>query len=90
MSIPKVEVYRVDDWAGLYEDGHLVYEGHSIPDREFLALMRDHGIATHDEFIDRPEADAVAYTGRMPLTVRELEQIRADFRLRKDTRSADT
>lgn len=85
MSIPKVEVYRVDEWAGLYQDGQLVYEGHSIPDHEYLALLRDYGVITNDEFIDMPEADVVAYTGRMPNTVREIEQIRADFRLRKTT-----
>lgn len=77
MSIPKVEVYRLDDWAGLYENGVLIYEGHSIRDEDYLAIMRRHGIEVHDEWIDYPEAEVITPGGRMPDTIQELKVLRS-------------
>lgn len=42
MSLPDFKVVRADDWGGIYINGELHYEGHSIPDFVWIELLRDY------------------------------------------------
>lgn len=46
----RVNVVHMEDWAGLYLDGQLEYEGHSIPDFWYLSLLDKLGIETKEEW----------------------------------------
>lgn len=44
MSAPTVKLICADDWHGLYVNGSLAYEGHSIPEDEWIDILRNNGI----------------------------------------------
>lgn len=63
-----VTVIRADDWAGIYIDGTLWCEGHSISDYEWTLLLVRAGIQVTD-LSERPESyEAIEAAGRCPAT----------------------
>lgn len=60
-------LYRVDDWVGLYKDGKLVYEGHSIDLDQFFYQYPEYG---QTFWLQVHNLDPSA--GRMPQTEGEL------------------
>ena len=55
MSGPDYKVVRADDWAGIYINGELHFEGHSIPDRVWMDLLDDELV---DRKIDRSDIES--------------------------------
>lgn len=69
MSAPDYKVVKADDWAGVYINGELDFEGHSIPDWVWMGIIDD---LLADRKIDRTDCESDhAYTvieasGRCP------------------------
>ena len=64
----KVTIIRADDWAGVYVDGVLRYEGHSISAWEWSLLLVEAGVQVTD-LSERPESyEAIEAAGRCPAT----------------------
>lgn len=65
VTLPPMTVRLVDadDWKGLYVNGNLKYEGHSIPDFVWVEVLRGDQI-----FLDEYEGgmDTLMNTGRFP------------------------
>lgn len=53
MSSIDVTFARGDDWEGLYVDGVLQQEGHSIPAHDILEWIKDFGEVTISEYESR-------------------------------------
>jgi hypothetical protein len=45
MSLPKIKIIQFDGYRVIYQDGYLAYEGDSIPDFEWIDLIRSLGAA---------------------------------------------
>lgn len=55
MSGPDYKVVRADDWAGIYINGDLHYEGHNIPDSVWMDLLEEEMV---DRKIDRSDIES--------------------------------
>lgn len=55
MTGPDYKVVRADDWAGVYIDGELYLEGHSISDIEWMNLLDK---ALTDRKVDRSDYES--------------------------------
>ena len=77
MSGIQVSIANGDDWVGVYVDGRLEYEGHSIPDFEWLNIIKKH---FHEDLItDEYEIDPEwLYDHGSPLPDRERDIKRGD------------
>lgn len=65
-----VFIVKYDDWKGLYVDGRLAYENHSIADQEIADLMAGEPFTLAYKWVEQmPEA------GRFPETRAELDEI---------------
>lgn len=77
MSGPDYKVVRADDWAGIYIDGELHFEGHSIPDVVWMDLIDELLV---DRKIDRSDRESdhayrvIADTGRCPSSWPDYEE----------------
>jgi len=49
MSGIRISIAQGDDWVGVYVDGKKEFEGHSIPDFEWIDIIRKH---FHEDLID--------------------------------------
>src|SRR5438132_12484279 len=47
---PTVTLVNASDWTGLFVNGALKYEGHSIPEFRMLELLESVGPYKHEEF----------------------------------------
>ena len=64
----QVTVIKADDWAGVYIDGALWVEGHTISDFDWLLLLVRAGVQVND-LSERPEAyEAIEAAGCCPPT----------------------
>lgn len=50
MGKASIELVRIDEWTGLYIDGDLKIEGHSLSAREIFEAMEDAGLMDYMEF----------------------------------------
>jgi hypothetical protein len=55
MSAPDYKVVRADDWAGIYINGDLYFEGHSIPDDVWMNLLDEELV---DRKVDRSDVES--------------------------------
>lgn len=48
--MPHITILDADsgDWSGLYVDGKLSFEGHSIDERQLLQLLQRMGLLTYE------------------------------------------
>lgn len=76
--LSKVSVITCEagDWTGLYLDGKLFSQGHSIPHFEWLQLLRKLGVETYEFY----ESDGQfgenlgVFGGRFPQDIAEVEK----------------
>ena len=68
---PRLEVMFVgaDDWHGIYIDGLLRYEGHSIPDDEWLSVLKEAGVVVDNKSESDEAYEVIQSYGRCPTTV---------------------
>jgi hypothetical protein len=61
-----VEIVRFDDWVRVLLDGRVFYEGHSMPDHEWIRLFQK--LAPRVEFVtrDATRAETIEAVGYDP------------------------
>ena len=67
----KITVVYGDDWKGLYIDGKLAYENHSIDLQTFLWVLEKNGIRLDVECKDCDE-DWLEHRGNLPKDLKEV------------------
>ena len=72
LPMNEVVVVRADDWSGIYINGYLQYEGHSIDDDYWISLLKRAGVNIFDDNYESDEAYKVIQNyGRCPQTINE-------------------
>lgn len=54
-EIPSIHIIELDDWTGVYKDGRLVYESHSIHP---VTLLYTLGLPYSADYLDGDKEDA--------------------------------
>lgn len=68
-----VTVFLGEDWQGLYLDGELERQGHSLRILEVLNSLKDHsGEPIRSVEVVEEKGDWLQYEGYLPVTVKEL------------------
>jgi hypothetical protein len=62
----KINIVDAEDWAGLYIDGNLIYEGHSLSAEDVLHFLQ---IPYDQRWVD---GDLEEFGNRLPKTFAEL------------------
>lgn len=68
----QVRQYRVDDWYGLYVDGELVSEGHSIADEDLASILQLNQPFNYESRWVEELGNLEAFANHMPATEDEL------------------
>lgn len=68
-----ITIIDIDDWVGVYKDGELRYEGHSISNEELLRIA---DIDYEVKYIDHPNEEL--FWGGMPGTLEDVEDLLAN------------
>ena len=68
MDAPKITLVRADDWEGVYFDGELVHQHHSIDVEDILQLL--------DIKVDRvhPDQNWLDRRGSLPKRLRDVKR----------------
>lgn len=72
IKVAKVTLVKADDWAGIYVDGSLRYQGHSIPD---FVVLESLDVEYTNLYIEDPEPFFYEAAGHLPPTEEELTRI---------------
>lgn len=74
---PKLKVtltYSDNDWLGVYFDGQLVYEGHSLRARELLELLEGRGVLDYEDYcFSKAEEAYLDDVGNLPEKLSSLD-----------------
>lgn len=62
----KITYLQADDWAGVYVDGKLKFEGHSIDSNEWVILLREAGVEVEDLSETDLSYETIEAHGRCP------------------------
>lgn len=81
MGQVKLHVITTDDWVGLYIDGDLKYEGHSLSHWHLLQEMDRAGLLEGISWSDKSDesfGELEQFGYRFPQSEKELDDIRPD------------
>ena len=69
-----IELVSVDDWEGLYINGVLILEGHSVSLEYFLEYLKMQGVIQYKStYLDEADEDELnAFCNRFPDDIKEL------------------
>ena len=69
--VPTVTLVTADDWTGLFVDGKLVAEGHSLPEFRVIDALKDVGRYRYQELT--ANQDVMEEFGSFPETLEQAE-----------------
>lgn len=75
MSNPRLRLIYLEDWVGVYLDGKLIKENHSIQENDLIHLLRGHGLMPNVDYFEEWPSDWPPDEGRLPSTERELDEL---------------
>lgn len=70
----KITIIDIDDWVGVYKDGELKFEGHSIGNQDLLRIA---DVQYEVRYLVNNDYDEELFWGGMPSTLEGVDELLA-------------